>query len=315
MRNTRRIFPLIVVLIILFFLPSLSGCHGKADNGIIYDDSADESIYNEQGENISTSSQAVVETEAENISEEIDYEELINRSVLQYPSSDDQFKYNVYKDSVTDNSFVEITGYSVSKEEAQVITELEIPDQIDEKYVLSVSGFSNCTNLSSVVFPNKLMNIGNDAFKDCAIIDLDLPDSVQYINDYGFFRNKLASLRCPKNLKRIGDKAFGDNKLVDIVTNDKLEAIGERAFAFNWTQIDELVLPESLQSISSQAFFNTGIKDVYIKSMDVSIGTEVFEQANIEEKDRTNTVYHAYPGSSVATYCAENNYTFVVLEN
>lgn len=60
-----------------------------------------------------------------------------------------------------------------------------------------------------------------------------------------------------------------------------LERIDARAF-MNDTALDQVVFPESLQSIGSQSFANSGVKTVYFADSLIDIAEDAFEGCNLD---------------------------------
>lgn len=74
------------------------------------------------------------------------------------------------------------------------------------------SAFENCTNLSIIVLPDTVTEIGADAFKNTALTEIDIPDSVVSIGSGAFANNaSLGYVRLSVNLTEIGSGAFAGN--------------------------------------------------------------------------------------------------------
>lgn len=116
--------------------------------------------------------------------------------------------------------------------------------------------FSNCSGLAKVNFNDQLVEIGNNAFYACGIVDLSLPASLQKIGTGAFSNNtKLVKVIFPTSLNAIGDQAFFKcSSLTDISWPSDLESIGMGTF-YECSQLSQLDLPSTLTSFGSNAFY------------------------------------------------------------
>ena len=96
------------------------------------------------------------------------------------------------------------------------------------------------SNMTKVVFGNRLKHIGNHAFNSAFNIpEIIIPDSVETIGDYAFYNcDKACPLVIGKNVRSIGTYAFYYgrtmcNHVLELPAS--LEYIGPNAFAFNYT--------------------------------------------------------------------------------
>ena len=71
--------------------------------------------------------------------------------------------------------------------------------------------FRDC-QMEEISLPESLVTIGNGAFMDCKKLkSVTIPDSVTSIDDYAFIRcTALENVRLPEKLTRVGEKAFAD---------------------------------------------------------------------------------------------------------
>ena len=97
-----------------------------------------------------------------------------------------------------------------------------------------------------------VVEIGNNAFKNSAVTEVTLPDSITRIGADAFVGTSLAKINFPEGLQAIGDSAFKGTRLTELNLPSTLLTIGEKAFAN--TLIDEVYLPDSLVEIGFAAF-------------------------------------------------------------
>ena len=110
------------------------------------------------------------------------------------------------------------------------ITNIIIPNTVRE---IGYQAFDGCTNLTSVTLPSNLSLLGDSAFRICySLTNIVLPDSLAYIND-GVFSNceSLTNITIPSKVISIGDSAFsGCNALTSIEIPSKVTSISDSAF-------------------------------------------------------------------------------------
>lgn len=121
--------------------------------------------------------------------------------------------------------------------------------------------------LSSVVFPDKLCKIGEEAFRNTNLTgSLVFPEGLEYIGGSAFSNwqayttsntNLSGTLTLPSTLKYIGGSAFENCDFTgELVLPEGLEYIGASAFADCEFMTGELHLPHTLKEIGTRAFAN-----------------------------------------------------------
>ena len=132
------------------------------------------------------------------------------------------------------------------------IKELVIPN--DVKSIDNT--FPNCKNLTSVVFPNSMMEIGSSSFLNCTgLTSVSIPDNVTTIGSKAFSGcSNLKSISFGKGLKYIQSSTFEDcENLVSISFPNGLLEIGTSAFQ-NCKSLSSVVIPNNVTTISYNAF-------------------------------------------------------------
>ena len=129
---------------------------------------------------------------------------------------------------------------------------VEIPEGVEK---IADNAFKENTEITEVICPESLREIGNYAFKGC-------------IN--------LQKIEFNEGLDSIGVGAFEDNKAIErVVFPNSLEKIGNKAFkgCMNLYEID---LNEYLVAIGYDAFKGTDLSEVYIPFLVYKIGETAF---------------------------------------
>ena len=170
----------------------------------------------------------------------------------------------------------------------KLVTDLVIPDGVTEikdvfsgcKSIKTVTisdsvtsideyAFSVCQNLESITIPNSVTNIGNSAFRGSGLESITIPNSVTTIGEYAFYD-------C-SSLKEV--------HISDIAAWCRIDFNGCEANPLNYAEslylngepVSELVIPDSVTSISNYAFYNYGsLESITIPSSVTSIGEDAF---------------------------------------
>ena len=149
----------------------------------------------------------------------------------------ENFSYEVYTDSESDERFIRITDYI----ETENVTEVNIPSEINGVAVKKIDEFAfyQCSSLTSI----------------------NLPESITEIDEYAFCGcSSLTSINLPENLKMIGIYAFcGCCNLKSIELPEGLTSIGPTAFAL-CSSLTSIKIPKSLTIIESEVFMNCSLE-------------------------------------------------------
>jgi hypothetical protein len=83
---------------------------------------------------------------------------------------------------------------------------------------IGAAAFQGCTNLHVVSFPSGVTEIGNQAFADCDLTQLTLPNTLQHIASLAFMNNRnLKVVKIPATVSQIDNQAFiGNTSLTDV---------------------------------------------------------------------------------------------------
>ena len=212
------------------------------------------------------------------------------------------------------------------------ITEVTVPDTVKE---IGRECFYYCTSLSSVALPEGLQRIGFYAFRKCLKLKkINIPDTVSEIEDGAFSQckalkeielspdhpllaltdgvlfNKADSVllwypaakkekeySVSEGIKRIGDCAFSESRFQQVVLPESLETLTVNAFD-ECSSLKTVNIPPKVTDISG-AFFNCK----KLESLTVDGNSEIFESVDGVLFDRNNHTLVRHPaGKKEKTY-------------
>jgi hypothetical protein len=136
-----------------------------------------------------------------------------------------------------------------------------------------------CRNLTSVILPALLTEIGSDAFINCSSLSsITIPTSVTTIGDDAFAGcSGLLSITIPTTVTAIGKSAFlGCSGLHSIDIPPSLTAISSSAFV-DCSGLSSITVPASVTTIGDYAFMGcSGLKSITIPPSVTAIGHDAF---------------------------------------
>lgn len=164
------------------------------------------------------------------------------------------------------------------------LIELVIPNSV---LVIEDGAFRSNGLLQKVTFNKGLVSIGEYAFSEHQLTSLSLPKTLLSIGDRAFFKgynsggNRIFYLEFGENLESIGEYAFANNSIESVNLPSSLEVIGRSAFAQN--NIDHILLNKGLFLIGDYAFVANPLgNEIVIPESVNSIGVYAFYQSNVK---------------------------------
>lgn len=128
----------------------------------------------------------------------------------------------------------------------KAISDVVIPSKIDGVKVQAIgsSAFSNMCDtdnpcgdgnmgIKSVIIPDTVTVIKDNAFKDNEIESVIIPPSVTSIGENAFYNNKISKLTLNEGLTYIDAYAFDRNNLTEVIFPSTIQFIGYNAFKIN----------------------------------------------------------------------------------
>ncbi len=199
------------------------------------------------------------------------------------------------------------------------LTSVDFPDTVVE---VEPYAFNN-NDLTHLTLPRDLEVIGTAAFaRNRDLVSVQFGSSIREIHDQAFFQANPSEIRLPSGLEHVGNQAFsnalGDGpSLVEIPGS--VRVVETRAFASN--RISTLILHEGIEVLMPHAFAFNDISTVELPNSVVSVDrfvfinnaiTEITIGSNVEIYDDTS---FGDNGASFREYYIENGqqagtYTF-----
>lgn len=181
------------------------------------------------------------------------------------------------------------------------ITKITVPMGIKK---IGERAFCGCESLSQAILPNGLEYIGISAFKNCILLEtINIPSSVKNIGSYAFYGTKYYN---DKNNWTDGVLYAGDALLhIESFPDSEFSVkSGTRIIAGNVMnssiELDRLILPNSVEAISDEAFLDNAIKKAEFGEGLKVIGKAAFYNSGLETIKIPETV------EKIGTYAFEN---------
>ena len=135
--------------------------------------------------------------------------------------------------------------------------------------------FAECFDLSNVIIPNSVTEIGDSAFSRTSLDSIEIPNSVMVIGDYAFSGSYLRSLEIPNSVTVIGEGVFsGCSYLRSIEIPNSVTVIGRAAFSD--ASLVSIEIPNSVMVIGEDAFSGSSLRSIDIPNSVTEIGMDAF---------------------------------------
>lgn len=129
-------------------------------------------------------------------------------------------------------------------------------------------------------------------------LSVDIPTKVTTIHQYAFYNHEeLTHINLPTGkLSKIEDYAFYNTGLTDVKIPYGVKSIGYSAFMY-CKDMHEVQFPTTLETVGSQAFLETEVKNFYLPSKTTEIGNQAFGYSG-----KSNDIYVTGSSQAVADY-------------
>jgi hypothetical protein len=194
--------------------------------------------------------------------------------------------------TISENMFFDCTGLTTieipssvtriekSAFEMSYITHIDIPESVT---YIGESAFKSCTRLTSIDIPNSVTEIGPSAFYYCLELQsAHLPETLEVIPKSLFERcPSLSAIDIPATVTEIGASAFCYTGIEEMVIPDAVQSIGDEAF-LGCSRLSSITLSSHLGSIDVGVFQDcTALHSITIPQSVVAISRNAFKQSGL----------------------------------
>lgn len=141
------------------------------------------------------------------------------------------------------------------------LTEVSIPQGVES---IGEEAFRE-TGITTISIPSTVKTIGENAFNNCTKLEtVTFTNGLETIGKDAFVGTKISTLNFPASLRVIKDGAFSEiDELTTVSFNEGLQTIETNAFK-GCSGLGDIVLPSTLTTLGSHAFWVSGITSVNI---------------------------------------------------
>ncbi len=142
------------------------------------------------------------------------------------------------------------------------ITKVILPDTVT---AIENNAFQGCTSLKEVVMSKNITSIGRYAFAKTAISTIELPNSLNTLDDYAFSESSIEEVNVPASVTSFGTNMF--NKCASLKrATINCSVVNNNTF-FGCLNLAEVELSEGVQRIGDTAFSGcSALKEITIPS-------------------------------------------------
>ena len=159
-----------------------------------------------------------------------------------------------------------------------LIVSVVIPNSVIK---INNNAFAYCKNLNSVNIPTNLITIGKSVFIGCKnITSVTLPNTLISIDNNAFSATGLESVVIPDSVVRLGESVFsGCSNLKQVQLSNSLTEIKALLF-HSCSKLNAIEIPNGITTIGDGAFYETGLTKIVFSSSLNGIGSYSFKNCS-----------------------------------
>lgn len=168
-----------------------------------------------------------------------------------------------------------LTEIPAGEFEGSLLTEVILPPNLE---AIGDNAFKDCNLLELSELPETVKTIGREAFRGCPKVNVKkLPAALESIGWYAFAESGMSEIVAGEALAEIGWSAFLGCKLLERADLGKtlLTKIEDRVFE-GCSELDEVILPSSAEEIGEYAFSGASLRNIDFASEVTKIGNFAF---------------------------------------
>lgn len=158
-----------------------------------------------------------------------------------------------YKDKISSARIAEgvtCIGYEAFKDCSNLVS-VSIPNSVTR---IESSAFSGCSNLKSLDIPNSVTSMGHSAFDGCDSLEYEIENDVKYLSNWavGVVKGK-TSYTIRQGTLGLHETFSRATDLKEVLLPEGLISIGSNAF-YNCRELTTITIPQSVTNIGLSAF-------------------------------------------------------------
>lgn len=126
--------------------------------------------------------------------------------------------------------------------------------------------FAGCNKITEISIPSSIVSIGERAFAETSLVNVEISDGVQTIGNSAFFSTQLTNVFIPKSVTSIGENAFRTSVVTNITLGKKENEISGSPWGasgvITWVQATRLEvthMPTKTKYLVGETFDSTGL--------------------------------------------------------
>lgn len=182
----------------------------------------------------------------------------------------------------------------------------------NDEVIVTKFGIDSPNGMTSVVIPETVTVIGEEAFSQNALTTVDLT-GITSIGNSAFYGNDLVKVEMPDTVTELGTGAFATNDITELRLSKGVTIIPQGAFSMN-IRMEQVEIPDTVTEIGATAFAGARLVSLTIPKSVVKIGTKAFHLHHLTSLTIPGNVKEIGESAFEGTYKATTLSTLVLEE-